>query len=173
MNRLLHRFHSDCLRLRLRRVLTGSTGSASLELALMFSFVGAPLMLGAASAGFMVYDSIEVSNAAHAVVQYGSMSSPFASHTAGIQTAAQNEATDLGSSLSVTPTTYYACSQAIAGTQYSTQAAAGAVCPANATNHYLQFIQVNTTAIVQSPVHISGLAQSWTLQGSSVMEVQE
>jgi hypothetical protein len=156
-----------------RRGFRANAGNASIELALVMSVFAAPMMLGTAEAAFMIYDSIEVSNAAHAGAVYGMMSSTFAGDSAGIQAAAQNEATDFGSKLTVTPTTYYACSSALGGAQYSTQSAASAACPANATNHYLQFVQVASTASVKSPIAIPGLPSTWTLQGFSVMEVQE
>ncbi len=53
------------------------------------------------------------------------------------------------------------------------QAAANTVCPANAGNHYLQFIQVTSTANITPPIRIIGLPSLWALQGKSVMEVQE
>jgi hypothetical protein len=175
MNRIVNRslgpWRSVFLSVRAR--LTDRAGNASIELALMFSIIGVPMMLGTTQVAFMVYDSIEVSNAAHAGAVYGMMSSTFAGDTAGIRTAAQSEATDFGTNLTVTPTTYYACSTAIGGTQYSTQSAASTACPANAANHYLQFVQVATSANVKSPIRLIGLSQTWTLRGSSVMEVQE
>jgi len=153
--------------------LRSSRGNASIELALAFSFLITPLMLGSVEVAYMVYDSIEVSNAASAGAMYGMISSTLASNTAGIQAAAQAEASDFGSNLSVTPTVYYACSEALGGTQYSTQSAASAACPANASNHYLEFVQVASSVNVQPPVQIPGLPKTWTLQGQSVMEVQE
>ncbi|HTB98640.1 MAG TPA: TadE family protein [Terracidiphilus sp.] len=161
---------------RARRVtekLGDTSGNASIELALAFSFLLTPLMLGTAEIAFVVYDSIEVSNAASAGAMYGMISSTLASNPSGIQAAAQAEASDFGSNLSVTSSEYYACSSSIGGTQYTTQAAAAVVCPANASNHYLQFVQVNSTATVTPPVRIPGLPATWTLHGTSVMEVQE
>jgi len=155
------------------RKLQGSSGNASVELALAFSFLLTPLMLGSVEVAYMVYDSIEVSNSASAGAMYGMISSTLASNTAGIQAAAQAEASDFGSNLTVTPTVYYACSAALGGTHYSTQSAASAACPANASNHYLEFIQVASSASVAPPVQIPGLPKTWTLQGQSVMEVQE
>ena len=121
----------------------------------------------------MIYDSIELSNCAHAGAMYGMMSSTFAGDTAGIQKAAQAEAADFGTSVTVTPTTYYACSSAVDGTQYSTQTAAAAACPANASNHYLQFVKVVSSVNINPPVKCPGLPKTWTVSGTSVMEVQE
>jgi Flp pilus assembly protein TadG len=155
------------------RRLGQNAGNASVELAFAISFFGVPLLLGTSEIAFMVYDSIELSNAAHAGAMYGMISSTFASDASGIQAAAQGEAADFGSKLTVTPTVYYACSNAVGGTQYPTQSAASAVCPANATNHYLQFVNVVSTANITPPVQIPGLPKSWTISGSSTMEVQE
>lgn len=149
------------------------TGTAILELSLILSIFGMPLLLGTAETAMLVYDSIEVSNAAHAGAMYGMMSSTFAADNAKITAAAQAEASDFGSNLTVTPTSFYACSAAIDGAQFATEAAASVACPSGATNHYLQFVQVVTSASVASPIHVVGLPKTITLTGSSVMEVEE
>jgi len=158
---------------RMLKRLRNDGGNAALEFAFAFGLLGTPLILGTSEVAFLVYDSIELSNCAHAGAMYGMMSSTFASDTSGIQTAAQQEAADFGSNVSVTPTTYYACSTAINGTQYSTQSAAAAVCPANTSNHYLEFVQVVSSISVNPPVQMPGLPRTWTIRGSSTMEVQE
>jgi Flp pilus assembly protein TadG len=155
------------------RKLNDNSGNATIELALAFSVLVTPLMLGTAETAFLVYDSIEISNAAHAGAMYGMISSTFAGDNTGIQNAARADASDLGTSLTVTPTVYYACSAAPTGTHYTTEASAGAACPKNASNHYLQFIQVASTATITPPLKIPGMPGSWNLQGLSVMEVQE
>lgn len=151
----------------------GEEANATVELAVAFSFLLTPIMLATTATAFMIYDSIEVSNAAHAGAMYGMISSTLAGDTAGITKAAQAEAGDFGANLTVTPTVYYACSAAINGTKYSTQSAAASACPANASNHYLQFVQVATSTTVDSPVKVPGMPGSFTLHGLSVMEVQE
>ena len=155
-----------------RRRLAPNDGGAFVELALLMSFFGAPLMLGTSEMGFVIYDSIEVTNAAHAGAMYGMISSTFAADASGIKAAALEEAPDIGSNLTVTPTIYYACSSALGGTQYSTQAAANSAC-ASGSNHSLEFIQVATTTSLTSPIQIAGLPNTWTLGSTSVMEVQE
>jgi hypothetical protein len=168
------RFH--VLRPRLLAVLNalrGNAGNATLELALALSFFGTPLMLGTYETSVLVHDSIEVVNAAHAGAMYGMMSSTFASDTSGIQSAAQSEASGFGAGLTVTPTIYYVCSQAMTGTQYTTQTAANTACPSGQTNHNLEMIQVATSASVTLPVHIVALPSTLTLSGTSVMEVEE
>lgn len=153
----------------------GERGDALVELALALSILGLPLLVGTSDMGFVVYDSIEVANAAHAAALYGMQSSTYAANTSGMTTAAQNEASDFGASLSVTPTAYYACSNAIGGTRYtgsSAQANATAACTGG-SNHALEFVQVNTSATVIPPVHLPGISNSFTVTGSSVMEVEQ
>jgi hypothetical protein len=145
------------------------------ELALVSSILGVPLLIGTSQMGFVVYDSIEVATAAHAGALYGMQSLTYAANTSGIVTAAQTEAADFGTSLSVTPTAYYACSNAIAGTQYTgsnAQSNANAACTGG-TNHALEFIQVNTSATYTPPIHCPGLPRTFTLNGQSVMEVEQ
>lgn len=157
------------------RGLGGESGSALVELAVVVAFLGIPLLLGTAEMASLVYDSIEISNAANAGAAYGMQSLTFASNTSGMTTAAQNEASDFGAALSVTPTTYYACSSAIGGTQYtgaSAQSNANAGCTGTG-NHALEFVQVKTSASVTPSIHWLGLPSSFTLTGSSVMEVEQ
>jgi Flp pilus assembly protein TadG len=155
------------------RRLEDNSGSATLELALTFSVLAAPLMLGASETAFMVYDSIEVSNAAHAGAMYGMYSQTFATNTTQIQAVAQAEAADLKGQLTVTPTVYFACSATPGGTQYTTQIAATQACGSTPSNHSLEFVQVATSATINPPLHVPGLPNTWTLKGFSVMEVQE
>jgi Flp pilus assembly protein TadG len=153
----------------------GERGDALVELALALSILGLPLLVGTADMGFVVYDSIEVANAAHAAALYGMQSSTYAANTSGMTAAAQTEASDFGTALTVTPTPYYACSNAIGGTQYtgsSAQSNATAACTGG-TNHALEFVQVNTSATVTPPIHLPGLAHTFTVTGSSVMEVEQ
>ncbi|MGA9585775.1 MAG: hypothetical protein WBQ95_10635 [Terracidiphilus sp.] len=157
----------------MRKRLMDNAGNAALELAFTFGVFGTPLLLGSSELATVIYDSIELSNSAHAGAMYGMMSSTFAGDTAGIQNAAQTEAADFGTSVTVTPTTYYACSSAVDGTQYSTQTAAAAACPANTSNHYLQFVKVVSSVNINPPVKCPGLPKVWTVSGTSVMEVQE
>ena len=158
---------------RMRQRLMNNAGNAALEFAFAFGVFGTPLLLGTAQLAMLVYDSIELSNSAHAGAMYGMISSTFAGDSDGIRAAARADAADFGTNVAVTPTTYYACSSAVDGTQYSTQTAAAAACPANASNHYLQFVKVVSTMNITPPVSCPGLPKTWTVSGTSVMEVQE
>jgi hypothetical protein len=141
-------------------------------MALCIPLVGAPILIGTVESGMVLYDSIELSNAAHAGTAYGMMSSTFAANSSGMTAAARAEAGDLGSLLNVTPTSYFACSQAIAGTEYATQAAANSGCT-GASNHSLEFVQVTTTAAVAVPFRVPGVPNTFNLSATSVMEVEE
>lgn len=155
------------------RLLRGELGSAVLELSLILSVLGTPLILGTAEMGSFVYDSIEVGNAAHAGAMYGMMSSNYANDTSGITAAAQQEASDFGSKLTATPTIYYACSQSEGGTQYTpAQDAAGGICTGSG-NHPIEFIQVAVSVTATPIVHLPGLPETLTLTGNSTMEVEE
>jgi len=158
------------------RGLGGESGNALVELALVFALLGIPMLLGTVEMGYVVYDSVEISNAANAGALYGMQNATDAASSAGITTAAQAEAPDFGSSLTVTPTTFYVCTSAVGGAQYSTgsytQAQASAKCSGTG-NHALEFIQVLTRATATPPVHCPGLAKTFTLGGTSVMEVEQ
>ena len=154
------------------RLLGEECGGSIVEMALCIPLLGAPILVGTVESGMVLYDSIEVSNAAHAGTAYGMVSSTFAANSSGMTAAARAEAPDLGSLLGVTPTTYFACSQSIAGTQYATQSAANTACTGT-SNHALQFVQVTTSAAVPVPFRVPGLPTTFNLNATSVMEVEE
>jgi Flp pilus assembly protein TadG len=159
----------------LRTGLRDERGSALVELAFFVTFFATPLLLGTADMGFLVYDSIEITNAAHAAAAYGMQSATLAANNAGMTTAAQTEAADFGTAVTVSPTTYYACATAVGGTQYTgsnAQSNATAACTGT-SNHALQFVQVNTSASVTPPIRFPGLPASFTVRGTSVMEVEQ
>ncbi len=151
-------------------------GSAVVELAVVISLLGVPLLLGTGQMGLIVYDSIEVSNAAYVGAEYGMQSLTFAANTSQITAAARAEASDFtGTTLTVTPTTYYACATAIGGTQYTgTNAQTNAVAACTGSgNRAVEFVKVATSAVVTTKVHCPGLPASFTLAGASVMEVEQ
>jgi len=161
-----------CVSRLLRRARTEDSGSALVELALSIALIGLPLLLGTIYGGVLLFYSISVANAAHTAALYGMQSSTYASDTAGITTAAQSEAPELGSNLQVTPAAFYACGNAIDGTQYTTQAAATMAC-SGAGSHALEFIQVTASYAVTPFARIPGAQRTVTLTSTSVMEVEE
>jgi Flp pilus assembly protein TadG len=157
------------------RLLCCESGNALVELTVLVAILGVPLLLGTAEIGLMVYDSIEISNAARAGTAYAMQSSTFASNTSGIITAAQADASDFGTRLTVTPLVYYACSNSITGTQYTgtnAQANATSAC-VGGTNHPIQFVQVTTSITITPHIHCPGLPTSFPITSSSVTEVQQ
>jgi len=154
------------------RALADDAGNALVELAIVMSLLGIPLLTGTIYFGQLLLDSIVITNAAHTGAEYGMVSSTFAENNTAIIAATKEDATGLGATLSVTPTMYYACSTAIGGTTYSTQSAANTACTGG-TNHPLQFIQVTASATVTPAYAFPGLSKTVTLSSTSVQEVEE
>jgi Flp pilus assembly protein TadG len=154
------------------RGLGDNAGAALVELALMLSLLGVPLLLGTTYFAVLLLDNVEVSNAAHTGAMYGMTSSTFAEDSAGIIGAAQAETSRFGSNLSVTPSVYYACSNALGGTQYTTQAAANAACTGG-SSYALQFVRVLVSASVTPPGKFPGFPKTFILKSVSIMQVEE
>ena len=155
--------------------LKGDEGNAILELALVVAFLGVPLLLGTAEMGPVVYASAELENAAHSGALYGMQSTTFAVDTAGMTAAAQTEGAEFGTSMVVTPVMFYTCSNAMDGTRFTgsnAQSNAQSACTGS-NNHALQFVQVSVTLPMNLVVRCPGMPASFTLTGSSIMEVQQ
>lgn len=168
--RLFRLNYSDLRALLRCKRLRDDAGSALIELALTLGILGVPLLMGTVHFSILLIDSIIISNAAHAGAEYGMVSATYASDTSYIQTAAQEDASGLGTTLTVTPTVFYVCSTAIAGTQYSTQSAATAAC---SSSHALEFLQVVASATVTPVLGFPGFPNSVNLSSTSIMEVEE
>lgn len=161
--------------LRCCRGLGSESGNALVELALILAFFAAPLLLGTAEVGLLVYDSLEVANAAAAGARYAMQSTTYAADLSGITTAAQEEATDFGAALTVTPSVFYVCSSAITGTRYTgsdAESAANSACTSG-SNHALQFVELTTSASVSPLIHFVGLPAIFSLKGDSIMEIEQ
>jgi Flp pilus assembly protein TadG len=156
---------------KLGKALGDESGDALIELALVVSLMFSPLLFGTVEMAEIVFDSIEVSNAARAGATWAMTNSTSSSLTSGLTAAAQAEASDFGTNLSVVPNVYWACSAALAGTQYSTLSAATTACTGT-SNHPIELIQVNTSTTVTIPIRCPGLPASITLTGSSVTETE-
>lgn len=149
--------------------------SSLVELAIILAFLALPLLVGTAEMAALVYDSIEVANAAHVAASYGMQSTTLATDTATIKSAAQNEATDFGSDLNVASSIFYVCSNSIGGTRYT-----GINAPTNASsacsgtgNRAIEFIQVVASVTVAPPLHCPGLPASFPVSSTSIMEVEQ
>ncbi|MGA2046940.1 MAG: TadE/TadG family type IV pilus assembly protein [Terracidiphilus sp.] len=156
---------------KFRKVVGDESGDALIELALVVSLLFSPLLFGTVEMAQIIFDSIEVSNAARAGASWAMTNSTSSSLTAGLTAAAQAEASDFGTNLNVVPNVYWACSTALAGTQYSTLSGATAACTGT-SNHPLELIQVSTSTTVTMPIKCPGLPASITLTSSSVTETE-
>ena len=126
---------SHCLGMRGRE----ESGSALVELALSVPLLSM-ILLGAGEFAKVAYASIEVTNAARAAAQYAATNGGATSDTGGMQTAAQNDAYNLGTAVTATvDSDTCVCSNA-----ESTVVACGtATCP---SGHLLETIGIKTSA---------------------------
>jgi Flp pilus assembly protein TadG len=159
-----------------RMAIRGDAGQSFVELALVLP-IFVLLLVGAAEFGRLAYFGIEVSNAARAGVAYGAQNHITASDNAGMQLAATNDGANvvgLAASCSGTSvnglcaTSSHFCSCSGAGTSTcSTGDCTGS------GNRILEFVQVNTTAVVDPLIYLPGLPRSYTLNGQAVMRVEQ
>jgi hypothetical protein len=172
------RFGDGALRRGLHRAATlllRTEGAALIETAMVFTFIGVPLMIGTAEIGQVTFDSIAIANAAVAGAIYGSQGTTNAADSSGITSAAQAEGVDAGVTITVTPTVFYVCSNAITGTKYTganAESNAASACTGTGVRP-LEFIGVATSGSVAPAVKLAGLATSFSLHGYSAMEVAQ
>ncbi len=139
------------------------SGGALIELALLIPMFTV-ILLGAAEFGRLAYADIEVSNAARAGVAYGSQNHATASDTAGMQTAATQDAPDV-TSIAATASTFCNCSD---GTSITCANPTKCVSPARV----IQYVQVNTSGTVDTAFHYLAFPTSFTLKGQAIMRVE-
>ena len=98
-------------RMSLTRFWNDRSGTSFIETAILLP---ALLLLCAGTMDFarVVYAGIEIASAARAGVQYGALTPGNAGDTSGMQQAALTDASDLGSSVTATATSYCTCSGA-------------------------------------------------------------
>ena len=151
-----------------RRQSGSETGQALIETALVIPILML-LLLAAAEIARVADAAIEVANAAKAAVAYGAQSQANASDTTGIQTAAATDASDLTSTLTVTPTLSGICSSGNACT------GANSTCLntdcSTPGDHIENILTVNTSASINPLVHVTGLPLTYTVQGQAVQKV--
>jgi len=136
-------------------------GTALVELALSLS-VMILIMFGIVEFGRVIYTAIEVSNAAHAAVQYGASSRAASADTTGIANAAIADAANV-SGLSVTSVN---TSCTCANTAYTPSSCSdNTTCSSNGTA-LVETITVNTQA-TYAPLFQYPRKGSFTLKGSA------
>lgn len=135
-------------------------GQALVELALGLPLL-VLLLLGAVEFALATFASIEVSNAASAAVQYGGQNTTTAADTAGIQTAASNDAPDI--TLGTTTVSLSCiCSDGSAST------CAVGDC---STSNIEKVLTVQTQSVFDPGIHLPGLSTTYTLRGRAVRKI--
>jgi Flp pilus assembly protein TadG len=137
-----------------------SRAQAAVELALSM-----PLMLMmfvvVVETGRAFYIAISVSNAARAGVQYGAQNLTTANDTAGMQTAATNDAPNL-TGMTATASHFCKCSDGTASTCLSTDCAG---------SHRLVYTQVITAAPYSPIINFMGALPAFSVPGKAIMRV--
>lgn len=170
-----------------KRRLFGERGGALVETALVVPLL-VLMLIGSAELGHIAYAAIEVSNAARAGAAFGGQSVVTTTSTpitqANIEQAAVDDAADFVSgTLHATANIYCVClttnsstgavsstSQVLCG---SPTATANTYCPTSTAAHVettiIHYVQVSTTATVNTMFRYPGLPSSFTLNGYSEM----
>jgi len=155
--------------------LCGEAGSALVETALTVPILIA-MLLGAVDIGQVAYASIETANAARAGVQYAAMNGGGYNDTAGITTAAENDAYDTytphPTSFAVSSSSSCSCSDASACTNTS------GVYSCGGTAKPIVKVTVQTTATFHALINYNvrpyfSSSPTFTLHGLAVQEVLE
>ena len=137
-------------------------GQASVELALSLPLL-LMMFLVVVETGRAFYIAISVANAARAGVQYGSQNLTTAADTAGMQTAATNDAPNIAGIIAIA-THFCVCSDGTASTCASTDCAG---------SHRLLYTQVNTSAPYSPLINFMGILPTMTVPGVAVMRVAQ
>jgi Flp pilus assembly protein TadG len=152
-------------------------GQAFVELAFVVPVL-ILLLLGAVELGRLAYADIEVSNAARAGVAYAMQSNTKASDSTGIQNAAKQDAPDITGLIvdnNGPPTlTCYCETAGVAAASSCTTINTGSVGPGACASPSIivEYVQVNTSATIDTAFHFVGIPSSVTLQGLAIMRVE-
>lgn len=137
-------------------------GQASVELALSLPLL-LIMFLVVVETGRAFYIAISVANAARAGVQYGSQNLTTAADSAGMQTAAANDAPNIVG-LTAIATHFCVCSDGTASTCAATDCA---------SSHRLLYTQVNTSAPYSPLINFMGILPTMSVPGQAVMRVAQ
>jgi Flp pilus assembly protein TadG len=128
------------------------------------------LLLGAAEYGRLCYVGMEVTNAAHAGVEYGTQNRVLAQDMSTIQTVSLNEEGNIANMNVPSPLTASSVTvQQLCANTYSNTPGA---CSTTAPNP-VEYVQVNTQVTVDSLFHPYGYNGTYTLHGSAIMRVRD
>lgn len=148
---------------RFLRALGCDAGGALIETALVLPLL-AVMLLGVVEIGMAEYQSIEVSNAARAGVQYGAQGLGYVTDLTGIQRAATNDAPNV---TLATPQTFtsWVCTDDTSPTGTPLACANGG--PVET------ILKVTTRATFTPLIHIPGISSSITLNGWAIQKVSQ
>ena len=149
---------------RLRILCKDNHGASLIELALVIPML-LSLVFGAIDFGRGYYVYIELTNAAHAGAEYGSL---HPRDTAGMITAA-TKPNEMNVAFA-TPVPAYGCecsNNSSANNTYSANCTTVPTCTASATHVYR--VQVNTSAVYTTFLPWSGIPSTFTLYGSATI----
>jgi Flp pilus assembly protein TadG len=141
----------------------GERGAAMAELAIIAPLLML-LLLGMVEAGRSSELALAVAGAARAGVQYGSRNTTTAADTAGMQTAATNDANVAG--VTAVASSYCQCEDLTA----STCGQSGA-CSSNHQNTYVKVIVTGTEASVINYAPLPAALRNFTVTTTAVMRV--
>lgn len=141
--------------------LRNDRGGALVETAIALPLLSL-MLLGASELGLVDYEAIEVTNAAHAGVQYGAQSAANAADTTGIRNAATADAPNIALGTTNVSTSYI-CSDG--STPTGTPPACGSGLALEA------ILTVSTQATFNPIIHVPGVTPSFTLHGQATQKV--
>ena len=168
MKSLINKLEKDGARAICKHTLLGSllrkeSGHAFVELALMLPLFSM-IIIGAAEFSQLTYAFNEVSNAAHAGVQFGAQNHVTARDTSAMQLAATNDGLNV-TNLKATATNFCVCSNGAA----ITCANAATACSART----ILYVQVNTSVLMDPLFYLPGLPKTYTLHAQATMRAEQ
>jgi Flp pilus assembly protein TadG len=149
-------------------------GQALVELALVLPMF-ILLIVGGAEVGRLAYADIEISNAARAGVAYAMQSHAYAADNAGIAAAAKQDAPNIPGLVVDNPAILTCYCETSAGvttafTSCAKDVANTTTCPSPSV--IVEYVQVNTSATIDTAFHFPGIPNTLTLRGKAVMRVE-
>jgi len=159
--------------LMFRRYPRQDKGQAFVELALVLP-IFILLLVGAVEVGRLAYASIEVSNAARAGVGYAAQNHTTAKDSANIQLAATQDAKEI-TSLTATPSYTCSCesSAGVMGASVDCTTISTVVGSCPSPSRIVLYVQVTTTAPVNTIFHFPGIPSTVTLRGFASMRAEQ
>ncbi|HKT12795.1 MAG TPA: TadE/TadG family type IV pilus assembly protein [Terriglobia bacterium] len=138
------------------------SGQAIIEMAVILP-VAIGLLVGIAEIGRYANESIVVSHAARAGVQYAAQNRVTASSNSQIIQAAMNDAPSL-TNMTVTPSHYCTCADGTASTCTGTDCSGSRI---------IEYVKVDTQVQMPNFISYPGFPQSFTVKGEKIMRVSQ